>query len=127
MQTVWTLIRRRVLRRLIRVCTVYQLPFSGFPDKTGLKKVHFYNSHIFFFKVTQKKQHCVSKGPQTLAYNLRTFKISPIVICHFDANYNRCLDRFRQAAKIYIKHTFCPVQNLRTITYPKIVDLKENI
>ena len=32
-----TLIRRRVLRRLIWVCTVCQLPFYGSPDYNGLK------------------------------------------------------------------------------------------
>ena len=35
-QTVETLIRRRVLRRLIWVCTVRQLPFYGSPDYNGL-------------------------------------------------------------------------------------------
>ena len=37
MQTVATLIRRRVLRRLIWVCTVCQLPFYGSSDYNGLK------------------------------------------------------------------------------------------
>ena len=36
LQTVETLIRRRVLRRLIWVCTVCQLPFYGSPDYNGL-------------------------------------------------------------------------------------------
>ena len=36
MQTEQTLIRRRVLRRLICVCTGCQLPFSGFPDYNRL-------------------------------------------------------------------------------------------
>ena len=38
LQTVATLIRRCILRRLIWVCTVCQLPFQGSPDYTGLKK-----------------------------------------------------------------------------------------
>ena len=40
LQTVKTLIRCRVLRRLIWVCTVCQLPFYGSPDYNGLK-IHF--------------------------------------------------------------------------------------
>ena len=32
-----TLIRRRVLRRLIWVCTVCRLPFYGYPDYIGLR------------------------------------------------------------------------------------------
>ena len=36
LQTVETLIRRRVLRRLIWVCTVCQIPFYGSPDYNGL-------------------------------------------------------------------------------------------
>ena len=36
LQTAETLIRRRVLRRLIWVCTVYQLPFYGSPDYNAL-------------------------------------------------------------------------------------------
>ena len=36
LQTVETLIRRRILRRLIWVCTVCQLPFYGSPDYNGL-------------------------------------------------------------------------------------------
>ena len=39
LQTVETLIRRRILRRLIRVCTVCQLPFYGSPDYNGLKQL----------------------------------------------------------------------------------------
>ena len=38
MQTVETLIRRRILWRLIWVCTVCQLPFYGSPDYNGLKQ-----------------------------------------------------------------------------------------
>ena len=38
LQTVETLIRRRVLRRLIWVCTVCQLPFQGSPVYNGLKQ-----------------------------------------------------------------------------------------
>ena len=36
MQTVETLIRRRILRCLIWICTVSQLPFYGYPDYNGL-------------------------------------------------------------------------------------------
>ena len=36
LQTVETMIRRRVLRRLIWVCTVCQSPFKGSPDYNGL-------------------------------------------------------------------------------------------
>ena len=36
-----TLIRRRVLRRLIWVCTVCQLPFYGSPDYNGLREDSF--------------------------------------------------------------------------------------
>ena len=36
LQTVETLIRRRVLRRLIWVCTICYLPFYGSPDYNGL-------------------------------------------------------------------------------------------
>ena len=36
LQTVETLIRRRILRRLIWVCTVCQLPFYGSPNYNGL-------------------------------------------------------------------------------------------
>ena len=42
LQTVETLIRRRILRRLIWVCTVWQLPFYGSPDYNGLKVSLFY-------------------------------------------------------------------------------------
>ena len=35
LQTVETLIRRHILRRLIWVCTVCQLPFYGSPDYNG--------------------------------------------------------------------------------------------
>ena len=38
MQTVETLIGRRILRRLIWVCTVCQLPFYGSPDYNGLNE-----------------------------------------------------------------------------------------
>ena len=37
LQTGETLIRSRILRRLIWVCTVCQLPFYGSPDYNGLK------------------------------------------------------------------------------------------
>ena len=37
LQTVETLIRRRVLRRLIWICTVCQVHFYGSPDYNGLK------------------------------------------------------------------------------------------
>ena len=40
MQTVWTLIRRRVLRRLIWVSTVCQCPFYGTQDLNGLRTLH---------------------------------------------------------------------------------------
>ena len=53
-----TLIRRRILRRLIWVCTVYQLPFYGYPDYNGLKQVHgfgAFSSSIPFFSNIEKK------------------------------------------------------------------------
>ena len=37
LQTVETLIRRRILRHLIWVCTVCQVPFYGYPDHNGLR------------------------------------------------------------------------------------------
>ena len=37
MKSVYTLIRRRVLPRLIFICPVCQLPFGGFIDLNGLK------------------------------------------------------------------------------------------
>ena len=40
MQTVETLIRRRILLSLIWVCTVCQLPFYGYPDYNGLTKTY---------------------------------------------------------------------------------------
>ena len=40
MQTVETLIRRRVLRRLIWVCTDCQLRFKGSPDFNGFGTVN---------------------------------------------------------------------------------------
>ena len=40
LQTVETLIRRRILRPLIWVCTVCQLPFYGSPDCNGLTNIH---------------------------------------------------------------------------------------
>ena len=40
LQTVETLIRRRILRRLIWVCTVCQLPFYGSPDYKGSTATH---------------------------------------------------------------------------------------
>ena len=39
LQAVETLIRRRVLRRLIWVCTICQLPLSGSPDYNGLRSL----------------------------------------------------------------------------------------
>ena len=39
LQTVETLIRRRILRRLIWVCNVCQLPFYRSPDYNGLKSL----------------------------------------------------------------------------------------
>ena len=42
-----TLIRRCILRRLIWVCTVCQLPFLGFPDYNGLMSGNWLDELIF--------------------------------------------------------------------------------
>ena len=52
LQTVETLIRRRVLRCLIWICTVCQLPFYGYPDYNGLMiiKSLYPILHLFHWK-----------------------------------------------------------------------------
>ena len=45
LQTVETLIRRHVLRRVIWFCTVCHLPFYGSPDYNGLKIFYLCNCH----------------------------------------------------------------------------------
>ena len=51
MQAVETLIRRRILRSLIWVCTVCQLPFYGSPDYNGLKKSQYLGLIQYFCNI----------------------------------------------------------------------------
>ena len=60
LQTMETLIRRRVLRRLIWVCIVCQLPLEGFPDYNGLNNVC---------------QYYMNKNILKLSSNLLTYEI----------------------------------------------------
>ena len=53
LQTAETLIRRHVLRHLIWVCTVCQVPFYGSPDYNGLNNILFFRLHGYQFSVSQ--------------------------------------------------------------------------
>ena len=70
LQTVETLIRRRVLRRLIWVCTVCQLPFYGSPDYNGLNVVWHKQCLIWFRKKKKKKKKKSQLGIKFLFLNL---------------------------------------------------------
>ena len=71
LQTGETLIRRRILRRLIWVCTVCQLPFYGSPDYNGLKR---WLSDRFISSPQFKPGHNVYIITKTYLYNFDPLK-----------------------------------------------------